>query len=291
MPTHRLWTPVANALEAYRRRVVFEPKAEYEHIWRLIHIQESLAVCLASLMATRIAALARDAAAGAEVVNGLREALTGLRPDTGDTDADDDVEPTPWGGSIGAWIQLLRRFGTTTVGTTDPFLVDLASYLTSAPDRSLAFADAWTRIAPVAATFRDPALDRVGRLGAINSFRNKLAHVPVPQRLLGELRRGLRVEVLDGLTDKFTPETDTLSLGFFATSFRPPLTGILYCGSTYVAGGSDVGIDASRGAASPILTAVYGKAPELVEWQIEPFFRIDGEAKTALLFRVTDLQR
>ncbi len=295
MPTPRLWTPIANALEAYRRRVVMNPEAEYEHIWRLIHIQEALAVTLASLMATRLAHLV--AGGGDEIsvlqqaLTELREALTGLRQESAGSDDDDDVEPSPWGGSIGAWIELLRRFGKVAVRPDDRFLTALSLYLSSTPNRPLAFADAWTRIAPVPSTFRDPALDRVGRLGAINSFRNKLAHVPVQQRLLGDLHRGLRVEVLDGLTDKFNPETDATSPGFIATSYRDPLVGILYVGNTYVTGGSEVGIDASRDHDKPTLEASYRCGATAVDWLVAPFFRIDGEAKAALLFRVPDLQR
>lgn len=29
---YQLWTPIANAFEAYRRRLVAEPKAVYEHV-------------------------------------------------------------------------------------------------------------------------------------------------------------------------------------------------------------------------------------------------------------------
>ena len=290
MPKPRLWTPLANALEAYRRRVVIEPAAEYEHIWRLIHIQEALAVCLMSLMATRLAHVLVERADEDEL-KALREGLTGLRPDARGPDDDDEVEQSPWGGSVGAWIELLRRHGKSAAKAGDPFLSALATYLSASPNRPLAFADAWARIAPVPATFREASMDRVGRLGAINSFRNKLAHVPVPQRLLGELHRGLRVEVLDGLTDKFDPNADASSFGFSATSYREPLTGILYVGNTFVTGGNEVGIDTGRPVLSSVVHASYKDASGAVEWPVEPFFRVDGEAKTALLFRVTDLGR
>lgn len=290
MPKPRLWTPIANALEAYRRRVVIEPGADYEHIWRLIHIQEALAVCLASLLASRLATLL-TAPSDANDMTTLRAALTGLRPESGSVDDDDDIEQSPLGGSIGAWIELLRRLGETALKADDPFLTDLAAYLSSNPNRPLAFADPWARIAPVPSTFREPHLSRVGRLGAINSFRNKLAHVPVPQKLLGELHRGLRVEVLDGLTDKFEPAADASAFGFLATSYRDPLTGILYTGKTFVTGGNEVGIDPDRPSPSAGIQARYTKSQQSVEWPVEPFFRIDGEAKTALLFRVTDLRR
>ncbi|MCW6053219.1 hypothetical protein K4039_24910 [Lyngbya sp. CCAP 1446/10] len=45
---YRLWTPVANAYDIYRRRLIANPEAFYEHTWRLIHIQESLIVTLGS---------------------------------------------------------------------------------------------------------------------------------------------------------------------------------------------------------------------------------------------------
>jgi hypothetical protein len=29
-----LWTPIANAVDSYRRRLLIEPNAFYEHTWR-----------------------------------------------------------------------------------------------------------------------------------------------------------------------------------------------------------------------------------------------------------------
>jgi hypothetical protein len=291
MPAARLWTPIANAFDAYRRRIVMDARAEYEHIWRLMHIQEAVAVCLSSLLATRLARVV-DESAGPSL-EPLREALTGVRSASDEADSSEGaVELSPWrDGSIGAWIDLLRRFGATPLVSNDPFLDALASYLGSNPNRPLAFADTWSRIAPVSDAFREPTLSRVNRLGAINSFRNKLAHVPVPQRLLEDLHAGLRVEVLDGLTDKFNPVTDATSRGFMAISYREPLTGVLYCGDTYLTGINEVGVDGSRTYDSTQLMASYGKATAAVEWPVEPFFRVDGEAKAALLFRVGDLDR
>lgn len=283
MPSPRLWTPIANAFDTYRRRVVIDPEAEYEHIWRLIHIQEALAVCLASLMATRLVDLL--GADESTTIPDLREALTGLRSGNDGTDDDDATAQAPLRGSIGAWIELLNRFGR--AASDDPFLGALSTYLVSTPNRPLAFAETWTRIAPVPSTFRDPGLDRVGRLRAINSFRNKLAHVPVPQRVLAELHRGLRVEVFDGLTDKFNPEADAERLEFIATSYRPPLTGVLYAGNAYVTGVNEVGVDKTHSQRDAAPGAAFGATT----WGVEPFFRIDGEGKVALLFRVGDLQR
>lgn len=288
MATHRLWTPIANALEAYRRRVVIEPTAEYEHIWRLIHIQEALAVSLASLMATRLAHVVHDPFDAK--LSAMRSALTGVRPDAEGAD-DDDIDPSPWGGSIGGWIELLRGFGETALRDDDPFLLALATYLSSTPNRSLAFGDAWARIAPVPGTFREPSLNRVGRLGAINSFRNKLAHVPIPQRLLADIHRGLRVEVLDGLTEKFNPERDVAAPGFVATSYREPLVGVLYYGKTFLTGANEIGVDQNRIVTATAVEAAFGTDADAVRWSVDPFIRIDGEAKASLLFRVNDLRR
>lgn len=49
-----LWTPIANALNAYRSRLLVAPKAEYEHTWRLIHIHEAIIVTLGSASVTQI---------------------------------------------------------------------------------------------------------------------------------------------------------------------------------------------------------------------------------------------
>lgn len=288
MVTPRLWTPIANALDAYKRRVAIEPGADYEHIWRLIHIQEALAVTLTSLMVTRLATVPE---VGQDNLNSVREALTGLKQVNGSDDDIEDAEQSPWSGSIGSWIELLRRFGREPLVSGDPFLDDLSAYLTSTPDRELAFASEWAKIAPVAATFRDAKLDRVGRLGAINSFRNKLAHVPIAQRLLSDLHSGLRVETFDGLTDQFDPSKHAAKLDFSATKFRTPLTGVLLRGRTFITGASEVGIDDSISDSTGPAQARFLKAGEPISWPVAPFFRIDGEAKAALLFQVSDLAR
>ena len=48
----RLWTPVANAWDVYRRRALADTNAVYEHIWRLIHLHEALVVSLGRLTAS-----------------------------------------------------------------------------------------------------------------------------------------------------------------------------------------------------------------------------------------------
>ena len=49
-----LWTPIANAVDSYRRRLLIQPSAFYEHTWRLIHIHEALVVTLGTALATRL---------------------------------------------------------------------------------------------------------------------------------------------------------------------------------------------------------------------------------------------
>ncbi len=111
MADFRLWTPIANAFEAYRRRIMAEPGAVYEHTWRLIHIHESLVVALGAALATRLLSLwCKDTDSLAEL-NRLRRRVTGLSSEEDpDTDLALSNGEACLDGFIKPWIDLLNNF-------------------------------------------------------------------------------------------------------------------------------------------------------------------------------------
>jgi hypothetical protein len=125
----RLWTPVANALEAYRRRVLRDPNATYEHIWRLIHIHEALVATLGAVLSTRLLQGWQSIVENQGRLNRLRSMVTGLPEDT-------DAVPQStaefcFSGSVKAWIDILQVFGKgdslptcTYCGTLSEYLMD-----------------------------------------------------------------------------------------------------------------------------------------------------------------------
>jgi hypothetical protein len=125
----RLWTPVANALEAYRRRVLRDPKATYEHIWRLIHIHEALVVTVGAALASRLLSQWSDDPSALINLNRLRSLVTGM-PERDD----EGLSQSPpsefcFGGSIKAWIDLLQVFGKSEMLPSCQFCNQLSAYL------------------------------------------------------------------------------------------------------------------------------------------------------------------
>lgn len=288
----RIWTPIGNALDAYRRRLLADDNAVYEHIWRLIHIHEAAVVLLGSALASRLVHLWGTKPESASRLNDLRGLVSGLREGVLD-----DQEPTEsvgsgcMGGSIGAWIDLLNRFGTTEAPETCGFCKALKDYLTFQGSESLAFLQAWQRIGNVPSTYAQK-LSRVQRFNAINALRNKVAHVPLPEKVIEDLHQGLRAEILDALTphaENF--KKDSLE-DVRATEWHTPLKGKLESGRRWVTGAGEFG--KSTGSSDPDTKFVWvdtgAEQSVEIKWSASPFVRLDGELKVALLFRVPELR-
>ncbi len=292
MTDYRLWTPVANALEAYRRRVMTEPGAVYEHTWRLIHIHESLVVTLGTALATRLLSLWRDDNTELAEANRLRRKVTGLSS-AGDPDADSDLSngDACLDGFIKPWIDLLKDFSAPAENTGCSFCKSLASYLTSKPGPPLAFIESWKRVAEVPQVFLGD-LSRVDRFDAFNSFRNKLAHVPVPHKILHDLHWGLRQEIFSLLSPDYKPNQDSPANDYDNIKWFPPLKGRLLFQRSYLTGSSGFGEikDAQHADTGGLVLLQPQETQGTTTWSASPFIHIDPELKVSLLFLLNDLR-
>lgn len=285
---HRLWTPVSNAFEAYRRRLLVSPAAVYEHIWRLIHIEEALVVTLGSALASRLMAAWEDVPDKHDLLNRLRELLTGLSDN-----ADAEVEDAPsegacWQGFIGAWTDLLNHFGAKETIPNCPFCSSLKQYLEEErKDEPLAFIEPWQRIGPVAETFKTTR-SRIGRIKAINSLRNKLAHVPVSERILQDLHSGIRKEVLSLITPDDGVLTSNPQSDPRTTRWHETLLGRICSGKAFVTG-TDFGQDGEKNGDGVCFEWASGPGDPF-RWDCSPFIRLDEELKVLILFRLDGLE-
>ncbi len=277
-----LWTPVANALEVYRRRVLNEPDAVYEHIWRLIHVHEALVVTLGAALASRLLHRWQKSVNIEEnaKLNELRSRITGIHSE-GTVQNEACLS-----GSIEAWVQLLERFGKPDMSGTCPFCEGLGGYLCEGLDGQIRFLDTWKRVAPIPAGAEREKLSRVERFRAVNQLRNKIAHVPLPTRVLGELHKGLRNEILGALSPKYDASKDSPSQDFPEVVMHKPLRGrVLSRG--FVCTGSVVRgkkTDSDRGDEDVLLQSEL--TGEQDSWVACPFFGMDEECKVSLLFRI-----
>lgn len=289
----RLWTPVANSLEAYRRRFILEPCFYYEHIWRLFHINESLIVTLASALATRILYVygeQLDDTVQAYILNVCRT-LTGLD----ENDRNKEAKTGCLSGSIYEWINLLGNAENfdRAIGSKDPFIHKVSSYLNENIPEKLAFFEDWERIAPVAQTQKSEELSRIKRLRAINELRNKLAHAPISSRILRGLHTGLRKEIVRLLTpeeEKWDGKED-LSI----QKYHSPLCGTIIYKSAYVTGSNFGKIedhdnsDKNHSNSNDDVFIEWLDGSSTQSWKASPFFYFDEEFKVSLLFRINNL--
>lgn len=296
-----MWTPIANAFEAYRRRLIIEPDAVYEHTWRLIHIHESLIVTLGSALATRIFDLNSNNQIKNEDFKLLQIMLTGL---SAKNEPIDEKEPRGKGclsGSIGEWISLLSTAKNFTLESPCEFISKIQDYLDTTPNtQKLAFLDEWERVAPVPKEQTKDGLTRIQRLGAINELRNKLAHVPVSRRIVGKLHDGLRRELLLLLTPEPTVlDVDSKTDLGTIKKWHDALCGRIFYKNAYVEG-SSFGPKRKHGNSelkSDSCDTVYWGRPDQnknnknqwVQWDASPFVYFDEEFKVYLLFRFTNL--
>lgn len=309
----RLWTPVANAYEAYRRRLIADPSSVYEHLWRLIHIHESLVVTLGAAFACRLLALWKDDPATLSEANRLRHKVTGL-PSPTDPDSDLSNGDACLDGYIKPWIDLLKDFSSSEIPNATPFCIAVGEYTTHNPERPVAFLEAWKKISEVPQVYSGN-LPRINRYDAINALRNKLAHVPVPHKVLQDLHWGLRQEILALLTPDYKPSTDSVISDFETHNWHSVLRGRLLCGRYFV-NGSAFGLlppgeqDGSGNSLFYWQKDNGGKnaekrndngaqnaekqngngAQNAEKWNISPFFRIDAELKVSLLFLLNDIR-
>ena len=284
---YRLWTPVENALEAYKRRVLNDPGAIYEHIWRLIHIHEALIVTLGAVFAARLLDEWKSKPEKIQSLNELRLLISGTDQKRSKFPSSDSC----LSGSIRSWITLLQIFCKKDTLPECNFSLELASYLNEVPIKrpQIAFLDAWRKISPVPTYFSSERLPRIKRFDAISSLRNKLAHVPLPERILSDLHSGLQFEILSSLSPEYTVDQHEKKEDFRAINWHEPLYGVVLTDNFFVTG-SDFG----RSSDSELETnTIYvGSKSESNSsnryWPIFPFFNLDKECKISLLFRVPE---
>ena len=282
----KLWTPIANAFEAFRRRLIAEPFATYEHIWRLLHIEESLVVTAGAAIACRLNELWEGNDEKQTELNHLRKMITGLP--TGD-EGDSVVDQNCLTGSIDAWINVLQRYAKPDVEPECAFCEAAGVYFTEGLDVEIAFIESWNRIAPVPEVHRKKESSRLARIRAMNGFRNKLAHVPISHKALDDIYRGIRTEIIrllspDDTLLKVSPRRDLRT-----NRFHTVLRGAICNEQSLVTGSDYQQIDAKGHMHDGRCFFQWSDGSELLSWNASPFACLDEELKVMLLFRINGL--
>jgi len=267
-----LWPSVHAAIDVYQRRRSSSAD-HYELIWRLIHICECVAITLASAAITRI----RDIGGAPDYLK-LRERCYGVTWNS--TEGALEKSLGALDGSIDKWIEILQHIATFSIDGSK-FLTGLQTFLvgpsnnqeTHSVDLS-PLARAWARACDVPPSVTAGKVSVREVIQAVNTFRNRFAHVPFPYDQVQDIYRELEACIFKIFEIPPTAANDESPLsGCFA------LKGSVLRGSGHY--------KTPENWTNPEHeTFAWGKQAELETWHARPFVFLDRMMRPYMLSRL-----
>lgn len=248
----------------------------YELIWRLVHICECTVITLASAAISRLRQMDRSS----DYLK-LRERCYGIT--WNNTDASLEKGIGALDGSIDKWIEIaqyipglnvdgskfLTAFQTFFVGVKGESSIDPAYSIDLAP-----LVRAWGRACDVPPSVVPDKVSVKDAFQAINSFRNRFAHVPFPYDQIQEIYRELEVCTFRLFEVPPTAANDESVLSGSLALKDSILRGAGYRNTPETWQGSDWE------------TFVWGKQAEQESWDARPFIFLDKMMRPYLLSRL-----
>jgi hypothetical protein len=271
-----LWPSIHSAVEVYQRRRA-SAADHYELIWRLIHICECTVITLASASISRL----REMGENQEYLK-LRERCYGISWNS--TEASLEKGLGALDGSIDKWIEIIQYVSGLDIGNSR-FLTALRMFLVGPTSCSsdephshcidlAPLTRAWSRACDVPPSVVPDKVSVKDTLQAINSLRNRFAHVPFPYDQLQDIYRELEV-----CTFRF------FEIPPSAANEESPLSGSFALKDSILRGPGyrhtpDSWLTVDRE------TFVWGKNTEQELWDARPFVFLDKMMRPYLLSRL-----
>lgn len=263
-----LWPSVHAAVDVYQRRRAADAD-HYELIWRLIHICECTVITLAAAAISRLSQMGKN-----QEYLKLRERCYGVTWNTTEASLEKGIGALD--GSIDKWIEIIQYVpGLTVEGSK--FLTSIQTFLTESQDHRIDLAPlvrAWGRACDVPPNVLPEQVSTKDAFQAINSFRNRFAHVPFPYDQIQEIYR----------------ELETCTFKVFevppsAANDESPLSGAFALKDTILQG---AGYRYTPDTWQPVdhETFVWGKKGEQEIWDARPFILLDKMMRPYLLSRL-----
>lgn len=269
-----LWPPIADAVDTFLRRRVTDADP-YERIWRLIHVWEATEITLAVVA---IARLVSEPAS--DLFKRIREFFYGQAWDQIARAFRESQGASE--GSIDQWINILDE-----IAKAPPlqgrFLLSLQEYLEKDGIDLTALARSWARACDVPPDVNKGTFKVRVAMRHVNSFRNRLAHVPFPHDPLAELADALEsaTEQLFGVIPvPASHEIDGRS---------SPLTGAFRSGRCILHGTQFEPAVEPSGPGILFSFPCKRRGDGIETWTADQFVHIDAMMRPHLLTRVKDL--
>lgn len=268
-----LWPSVADALDTFLRRR--HNKADpYERVWRLIHLWEATEITLSLAAMSRIVG-DEDSIA---ILRRQREFFYGKTWDqvTGSFKAMQGAAD----GAIDQWINILDEVSK----ATDPpgrFLQALKSFLTSTQLEMGPLLSSWAKACDVPVDYkRTDAVEVRTAMRYVNSFRNRLAHVPFPHDPLGEV-----ADALEAATEQL------FTVGPRPTAHEKDgsssaLTGAFRIGRCFLHGGHMESLAEAESNEIQFVFPCRKRGDDLEVWGARPLLLMDAMMRPHILTRV-----
>jgi len=268
-----LWPPVADALDTFLRRRLGEADA-FERVWRLIHLWEAteITLALASL------SLLGQERPNSEILRRQREFFYGKSWDP----MTETMRETPGAvdGAIDQWINILDEVAK---GKDLPgrFLQSLQAFLRQGSIDVAPLVTAWSKTCDVPPDFLERGVVEVRvAMRYVNSFRNRLAHVPFPHDPLAEVCGALE------LATSQLFGTEPLPTAHEKDGQSSPLTGALRARACFLHGSLFEPIPAGDGPADLQFVFPCQKRNEPQTWPAGALVYIDPMMRPYVLTRV-----
>jgi hypothetical protein len=177
---NRLWPSVHDAIDTYMKRRA-GGAAPYELIWRLIHVWEATYITSAMVAVAAVRSGHNDSPQWLSV----REELWGLRFDHIENDMAQQ-EAGAMAGKMDKWLRILQH-AEQLAAPKSRFLLQLQRALRYKTVDVSRFLTQWGRVCATPAIPAPRECRMIDFISLMNSFRNRLAHVPFPHQPIVEL--------------------------------------------------------------------------------------------------------
>ncbi len=277
----QLWPPIHAAVDVFLRRRAVDAEP-YELTWRLIHVWECVVL---TLVQTAIAKLMADEDHHKVELRIIREKCYGVIWE--ESEATIKRRAGAFDGSMDKWIEILE-YVSTIDASDSPFLASLKQFLNGAtadgeksPSGSIdlePFTSAWARACDIPPSISRGLVSAKNAFKVVNSFRNRLAHVPFPYDPISDVYRGL---------ERCTEE-------LFSTAPKPTgpegaLSGCIAYKSQVIKGATPRESDTSNRTDEPafIFEVKNGESSQ-EKWSAKLFIHIDNMLRPYILTRLKD---
>jgi hypothetical protein len=267
-----LWPSVSDAVDTFLRRR-HNNADPYERVWRLIHLWEATEITLALATMSR---LIGDGASTA-ILRRQREFFYGKTWDIS-LDQFKSMQGAA-DGAVDQWINILDEIAKLSEPSSR-FLVSVKALLTTAEIDMAPLLNSWSKACDVPPDYKRDKVEVRTAMRYVNSFRNRLAHVPFPHDPLGDV-----ADALEAATEQL------FSIAPLPTAHEKggqssALTGAFRIGRCFLHGGHMESLVEGQSEDIQFVFPCRKKGEDNEVWQAKPMLHLDSMMRPHILTRV-----